>query len=186
MAINQNTLNSLMTTFTFNSNMMALRDQRANFLHKLQQRTDNGKMDGIQQQAGDIKHQIRNLAIVDKQSAQETYDEIYKKLEGERLEREAMFASKERDRERMLAKHERHLENRSMSKILSGSSKINHPAGAYSGTFSGDSQGDKKYVSDVDYELQESVQYGIAAAEVATRRKKAETRQPSSSSYKQA
>ena len=156
--------------------MMVLREQRANVLQKLQQRADNGKTGGVQQQAGDVKHQLRELFMVDQQIAQEMYDEISRKLEGQRLEREAVFAKKERDRERALAKHERLLENRSMSKLLSATSKASHPGGDYSGAFNSGSQGDEKYVSDVDCDLQESVQYGIAAAEVATRRKKAETK----------
>ncbi|KYZ76731.1 hypothetical protein AXX12_09985 [Anaerosporomusa subterranea] len=176
MAIDQTGLNSLLTTLTPKNNMAALREQRVNLLQKLQQRTDIGKTDGGQQQAGDIKQEIHELAAVDQQIAQEMYDEISKRLEEERLEREAAFAKKERDRERALAKHERLLENRSMSKLLSAAGKASHPGEPYIGAFSGGSQGDKTYVSDADHDLRESVQYGIAAAEVATRRKNAEAK----------
>lgn len=171
MAIDQTGLNSLLTTLTSQNNMAALREQRANLLQKLQQRTDTGKTDGGQQQAGDIKQEIQELAAVDQQIAQGMYDEISK-----RLEWEAAFAKKERDRERTLAKHERLLENRSMNKLLSAASKVSHTGESYIGAFSGGSQGDKTYVSDVDRDLQESVQYGIAAAEVAARRKNAEAK----------
>lgn len=176
MAIDQTGLNSLLATLTPKSNMAALREQRANLLQKLQQRTDTGKPDGGQQQAGDIKQDIQELAAVDQQIAAEMYDEVSKRLEEERLEREAAFAKTERDREQALAKHEHLLENRSMSKLLSAAGKAGHPQGSYSGTVGGGNQGDKAYVSDVDRDLQESVQYGIAAAEVAVRRKNAETK----------
>lgn len=174
MAIDQTGLNSLLTALTPKNSMAALREQRANLLQKLQQRT--GKTDGGQQPAADIKKDIRELAAVDQRIAQEIYDETSKRLEEERLEREVAFAKKERYRERALAKHERLLENRSMSKLLAAAGKANHPGESYSGAFSGSRQGDKAYVSDVDRDLQESVQYGIAAAEVAVRRKNAEAR----------
>jgi len=182
MAIDQSSLNSLLTTLTPKNNMAVLREQRTNLLQKLQQRTDNGKTDGGRQQAGDIKQQIQELAVVDQQIGREMYDEISRKLEEKRLEREAAFAKKERDRERALAKHERLLENRSISKLLSAACKVSHPGEAYIGAFNGGSQGDKNYVSDVDRDLQESVHYGIAAAEVAARRKNAEAKAQSEES----
>jgi len=164
------------TTLTPKNNMAVLREQRTNLLQKLQQRTDNDKTDNVRQQAGDIKRQIQELAVVDQQIGQAMYDEISRKLEEERLAQEAALAKKERDRERALAKHERFLENRSMSKLLSAAGKVSHPGEAYSGAFNGGSQGDKNYASDVDRDLQESVHYGIAAAEVAARRKNAEAK----------
>ena len=176
MAIDQNSLNRLLTALTPKNHMAVLREQRTNLLQKLRQSTDNGKAGGVQQQAGNIKSQIRELAAVDQQIAQEIYDETSRKLEAERLEREAAFAKKERDRERALAKHERLLENRSMSKLLSAAGKVSQPGGAYSCNLSGGSRGDKDYVSDVDRDLQESVEYGIAAAQVAARRKNAEAK----------
>ncbi|QJW47891.1 hypothetical protein HA075_20370 [bacterium BFN5] len=176
MAIDQNSLNRLLASLTPKSHMAALREQRTKLLQKLQQRTDNSKTGDVQQRAGNIKHQIRELAAVDQQIAQEMYDETFRKLEAERLEREAALAQKERNRERALAKHERLLESRSMSKLLSAAGKVSQPGGAYRCDFSSDRQGDKKDVSDVTRDLQESVQYGIAAAEVTARRKNAESK----------
>lgn len=175
MAIDQAGLNSLLATFMPKNNMTALREQRANLLQKLQQ-SDTGNQDGDRQQPGDIKQQLRELVAVDQEIAQKLYDEISKKLEEKRLEREAAIAKKERDRERALAKHERLLVNRSLSKLLSAAGKAGHPGQACIGAFSGGSQEDKPYISEVDRDLRESVQYGIAAAEVAVRRKNAEAK----------
>jgi ribosomal protein L18 len=104
------------------------------------------------------------------------YDEISKKLEAQRLEREAAYAKKERDRERALAKHERLLVNRSMSKLLSAAVKAAYPGEAAISAFSDGSQGERSYISAVDRDLQEAAQYGIAAAEVAIRRKNEEAK----------
>ena len=175
MAIDQAGLNSLLATFMPKNNMAALREQRANLLQKLQQ-SDTGNKDGDRQQTGAIKHQLRELVAVDQQIAQRLYDDISQKLEEKRLAREAAIAKKERDRERALAKHELLLVNRSMGKLLSAAGKVSQPGQSCIGVFSGGSQEDKTYISEVDRDLRESVQYGIAAAEVAGRRKNAEVR----------
>ncbi len=93
MSIDQSSLNRLLTALTPQNHMTALREQRANLLQKLQQRTDTGTPNGVQPQTGDIKQQIRELAAVDQQIAQAIYDETSKKLESERLEREAACGS---------------------------------------------------------------------------------------------
>ncbi len=174
MAIDQNSLSSLLAVFAPRSNMTALREQRANLLQKLQQ--NPGDPDGDRQQASDIKNNFRELAAVDQQISQAMYDEIAGKLEEERLEQEAASARKERIRERALAKHERFLENKSMGKLLSAALKSDYPSGIGSPGVSGSGQGDISYISDAERDLQEAVQYGIAAAEVAARRKNAETK----------
>ena len=172
MAIDKNGLSNLLAILRPQNNMSALREQRASLLQKLHQTTVTGK----QQQGLATKHDIQQLVLVDRQIAQEMYDETYRKLETERLEREAAFAKKERSRERALAKHERLLTNRSISKLLLAADKASHPGGAYTGAIISGSQGDTNYVSNVDRDLQESVQYGIAAAEVAVRRKNSEAK----------
>lgn len=174
MAIDQAGLNSLLATFMPKNNMAALREQRANLLQKLQQKIDTGSKGGERPQAAGIKEQLRELVAVDQQIAQKLYDEISHKLAEQRLAREAAIAKKERDRERALAKHERFLVNRSWSKLLSAACKTSQPGQFGVGAVSGGSQEDKTYTSEVDNDLQESVQYGIAAAEVAVRRKNAE------------
>lgn len=174
MAIDQNGLNSLLAKLTPQNNMAALREQRANLLRKLQSTIDSPE--GSKTPTGDTKHDIKEMAALDQQIAQEVYDETSRRLEEERLKQEAACAKKERDRERALAKHERLLESRSMSKLLSANSKVGHPDEVSFGAFNGGSQGDNSYTSGVDRDLQESVQYGIAAAEVAVRRKNAETK----------
>lgn len=175
MAIDQAGLNSLLATFMPKNTMSALRQQRANLLQKLQQ-SNTGDKDNQRQPTGDIKQQLRELIAVDQQIAQKLYDEISTKLEEKRLAQEAAIAKKERDRERALAKHERLLENRSMSKLLSAAGKAGHPGQSCIGAFSGGNREDKTYTSEVDCDLQESVEYGIAAAEVAMRRKSAEAK----------
>lgn len=169
MAINQTGLNNLLATLSPKNNMAVLREQRSNALQKLQQKIDAGKPD-------ELKQDMQELAAVDRQLAQGIYDEVSQRLEKERVEREAALAKKERDRERALAKHERFLVNRSMSKILSAASKADYPGEVTISAFSDGSQGERSYVSAVDRDLQEAAQYGIAAAEVAVRRKNAEAK----------
>lgn len=167
MAIDQTGLNNVLATLTPKNNMAVLREQRANALQKLQQKIETGK-------PAELKQEMRELAAVDRQLAQGIYDEVSQKLEKERLERETALAKKERDRERALAKHERLLVSRSMSKILSAAVKADYPGEAAISAFGDGSQGERSYVSAVDRDLQEAAQYGIAAAEVAVRRKNAE------------
>lgn len=169
MAIDQTGLNNLLATLTPKNNMAVLREQRANALQKLQQKIDTGKPD-------ELKQDMQELAAVDRQLAQGIYDEVSQRLEKERVEREAAFAKKERDRERALAKHERLLVNRSMSKILSAANKADYPGEVTISAFSDGSPKERSYVSAVDRDLQEAAQYGIAAAEVAVRRKNAEAK----------
>lgn len=176
MAFDQIGLNSLLTTLTRQNNLAALRKQRANLLQELQQKPSTGKTPGRQQPAGDLKQDVKKLADHLQQSAQEIYDQVSTRLERERLEREAAFAKNERTRARALARHEGFLETRSMSKLLSASGKANHLGAPSFSTLSHGSQGEKPYISEVDRELQESVKYGIAAADVAVRRKKAESK----------
>lgn len=168
MAIDQTGLNNLLATLTPKNNMAVLREQRANVLQKLQQKMDNGK-------PADVKQEMRELAAVDQQLAKGIYDEVSQRLEEERLGREAALAKKERDRERALAKHERLLVSRSMSKILSAAVKADSGEAAIS-AFNDGGKGERSYVSAVDRDLQEAAQYGIAAAEVAVRRKNAEAK----------
>lgn len=174
MAIDQNSLSSLLAVFAPRSNMTALREQRANLLQKLQQ--NPADPDGDRQQASDIKNNFRELAAVDQQISQAMYEEMAGKLEEERLKQEAAAARTERTRERALAKHERFLENKSMGKLLSAALKSGYPGGIGSPGVSSSGQGDASYVSDAERDLQEAVQYGIAAAEVAARRKNAEAK----------
>lgn len=169
MAIDQTGLSNLLATLTPKNNMAVLREQRANVLQKLQQKMDNGK-------PADVKQEMRELAAVDQQLAKGIYDEVSQRLEKERLEREAAVAKKERDRERALAKHERLLVSRSMSKILSAAVKADYPGEAAISAFNDGGKGEHRYVSAVDRDLQEAAQYGIAAAEVAVRRKNAEAK----------
>jgi hypothetical protein len=169
MAINQTGLNNLLAALSPKNNMAVLREQRSNALQKLQQKIDAGKPD-------ELKQDMQELSAVDRQLAQGIYDEVSQRLEKERVEREAAFAKKERERERALAKHERLLVDRSMSKILSAANKADYPGEVAISAFSDSSQEERSYVSAVDRDLQEAAQYGIAAAEVAVRRKGAEAK----------
>lgn len=169
MAIDQTGLNNLLASLTPKNNMAVLREQRANVLQKLQQKMDKGK-------PADVKQEMRELAAVDQQLAKGIYDEVSQRLEKERLEREAALAKKERDRERALAKHERLLVSRSMSKILSAAVKADYPGESAISALNDGGRGEHSYVSAVDRDLQEAAQYGIAAAEVAVRRKNAEAK----------
>ncbi|MEN6567663.1 MAG: hypothetical protein ABFC57_15365 [Veillonellales bacterium] len=174
MAIDQNGLNSLLANLMPKNNAAVLREQRTNLMRKLQTTADRSE-NGLPS-TEDTKRDIKELAAVDQEIAQEVYDETSHRLEEQRLEQEAACAKKERDRERALAKHEHLLESRSMSKLLSANSRVGQPDVVSFGTFNNGSQGDNSYISGVDRDLQESIQYGIAAAEVAVRRKNAESK----------
>lgn len=190
MGMDQNGLNSLLAGLQPKSNLSALRDYRAGLWNKLRQAADRQQSgDGKPDQAN-LGQDIKELSELDKKIAQEVYDEETKKLETERLKLEELAAKNGREKERALAKHERVLQNASMRSLLSAAGKISAGQPLFSsgavvnslyvdGKNAGQENSSSffnEYTAGIDRDLKESVQYGIAAAEVSVRRKKAESK----------
>ncbi|MBP2636978.1 MAG: hypothetical protein H6Q72_2885 [Firmicutes bacterium] len=192
MPIDQMGLNNLLTMVNPQNTLTALRKQREQLQRKLNQAaaytTPNALTNPVDSNntPTDSKQVILELAAVDTQIQQSVYEETTRKLELERLKQEEAMAKSAREREKALAKHERTLTNASMTKL---SSAISNSAHAQSMAKSGMSfsfvQPSSEVTSHVhsqyslegkieatERDLKESVEYGIAAAEVARRRKK--------------
>lgn len=197
MSIDLMGLNSLLSIAQPKSNLDALKEYRNGLWKKLSQganTTDKkpggpGKDDSGNQ--ADIKRAFAELEAVDKQIQQASYEEQSRKLEEENLKREEAAAKKLREREKALAKHERVLENASMRKLLSAAGKfagyrtaagtginivsppglsgINHD-GCQQHSLTGKAE-------EINRDIKESVEFGIAAAEVARRRKQNERKE---------
>jgi hypothetical protein len=191
MPIDQIGLNNLLTMVNPQNNLTALRKQREQLQRKLNQETSyttpntQTNHDDSNNTSTDSKQIIVELAAVDKQIQQSVYEEETRKLELERLKQEEAMAKNAREREKRLAKHERALTNASMAKL---SSAISNSAHAQSMAKSGmsfsfcqpsseaNSHIHSQYslegkIEATERDLKESVEYGIAAAEVARRRK---------------
>ena len=194
MPIDQMGLNNLLSIVNPQNSLTALRKQRDQLQRKLNLGTSYTtpdtptNHDGNNNTPTDSKHVILELAAVDKQIQQSVYEEETRKLELERLKQEEAMAKNTREREKVLAKHERALTNASMAKL---SSAISNSAHAQSMAKSGmsfsfcqpssdaNSHAHSQYslegkIEATERDLKESVEYGIAAAEVARRRKKNE------------
>ncbi|WP_371360905.1 hypothetical protein [Sporomusa malonica] len=188
MPIDQMGLNNLLANLYPKSNLTALREYRNGLQKKLEQ-TANGNKEMLAKQDNnnntDSKQVIVELQAADKQIQQTIYEEETRKLELERLKREEAAAETLRKREKALAKHEHALSNASMSKLLSAatkSSQVNTMDGlGMTFSFSQPSSepsniGNAPHsltgkVDEIERDLKESVELGIAAAEVARRRK---------------
>ncbi len=190
MPIDQMGLKNLLAIVNPKSNLTALREYRERLQKKFEQETYNKPTEMIANHNSsntntDTKQVILELQAVDKQIQQSVYEEETRKLELERLKREEATAKSAREREKALAKHERALNNASMNKLYSAISN-NSQAQTMAGsgmTFSfcpsaseANNNAHPQYslegkVKAIDRDLKESTEYGIAAAEVARRRK---------------
>ncbi|WP_094607473.1 hypothetical protein SPSIL_004920 [Sporomusa silvacetica DSM 10669] len=190
MPIDQISLNNLLAIVNPKSNLTALREYREGLQKKLEQKLHNNTTETIVNHDSshtntDNKQVIVELQAADKQIQQTVYEEETQKLELERLKREEATAKNAREREKVLAKHERTLDNVSMNKLysaISNNSQAQTMAGlGMSFSFcqpSAESNNNThpQYslagkVEAVERDLKESTEYGIAAAEVARRRK---------------
>jgi hypothetical protein len=168
MRIDQNSLNDLLSMVHPQKTSDALREKREKILKNLQENDGSDK-----------KELIAELQGTERQIEMEVFEENSRKLELERLEREEASAKNSRERERALAEHERTLNNASMGKLFSAIGKasgIRNIAGKYrlgtpTATDANGFQSLKERVEDINRDLNESVKFGIAAAEVARRRK---------------
>ncbi|CQR71739.1 hypothetical protein SOV_05370 [Sporomusa ovata DSM 2662] len=190
MPIDQMGLNNLLAIVNPQSNLTALRNYREGLQKKLEQKLHNNTTETIVNHDSsntntDDKQVIAELQSVDKQIQQTVYEEETRKLELERLKREASTAKNAREREKTLAKHERALDNASMNKLysaISNNSQVQTMAGlGMSFSFCQPSSASNNSthpqyslegkVEETERDLRESAEYGIAAAEVARRRK---------------
>ncbi|QDR79936.1 hypothetical protein [Sporomusa termitida] len=189
MPVDQMGLNNLLAKLNPKNNLTALRDYRDGLQKKLEQEAIGNKEMHAKPDANhtttDIKQVIVELQAADKQIQQTIYKEETRKLELERLKREEAAAKKLRDREKALARHERVLLNASMGKLLSAAVKASQgntiggtgmvvacspsaakPSNTENSPYSLTGKSDE-----IERDLKESVEFGIAAAEVARRRK---------------
>ena len=170
MPIDQADLNNLLTTLFPKDNLTALREKRNDLQKKLEQGTGGNTKKLAAQDKNSTNANNRQVIVelqaADKNLQQAIYEDETRKLEIERLKREAAAAKKMREREKALAKHERVLNNAGMEKLLSAVSKV-HQYTTTAGSLSG--QGDA-----IERDLKEAAEFGIAAAQVARRRKDAE------------
>lgn len=190
MPIDQAGLNNLLSMVYPKSNLQALREYRDGLQKKLEQGVGNSNSetttnsDSTNNRA-DTKQVIVELQSIDKKIQLGVYEEETRRLELERVKREEALAKNLREREKTLAKHECVLYKASMNKLFSAinnfsqaqtmaglgmafsfsqhSSETNHngyPANSLEGK-----------VEEINRDLRESNEFGIAAAEVARRRK---------------
>lgn len=184
MSINQVGLNNLLSIVRPKSTLDELKERREGLWKKLNQGVNNN--DG----SINTKQVLLELGEADRQIQRATYEEESRKLELENLKREEAAAKKLRERERLLAKHERVLQNASMRKLLSASGKFSGYGKFSAGTSfingagtcgakTGDlSQYDfMRKAEEINVDVKESVEFGIAAAEVARRRKRNELKE---------
>ena len=177
MPIDQMGLNNLLAIVNPKSNLTVLKEYRAGLQKKFEQEIRNTNTGN--------KQAIVELQAVDNQIQQTIYEEESQKLELERLKREEATAKNAREREKVLAKHERALDNASMKKLyyaISNNSQVQTMAGlGMSFSFcqpssESNNTAHPQYslegkVDEIERDLKESTEYGIAAAEVARRRK---------------
>ncbi|WP_371380196.1 hypothetical protein [Sporomusa aerivorans] len=190
MSIDQAGLNKLLAMVYPKNNLTALREYRDGLQKKLEQEVRNStsattvNSDDNNNRA-DTQHVIVELQATDKQLQLAVYEEETRKLELERLKREEAMAKNLRAREKALAKHESVLYNASMNKLFSAINKLpqvqtmagsgmafsfgQQPAETDKNSYSTHSLEGK--FEEINRDLKESTEYGIAAAEVARRRK---------------
>ncbi|OPX44993.1 hypothetical protein CLHUN_12250 [Ruminiclostridium hungatei] len=106
----------------------------------------------------DIKESINKLREYDRDIQARAYENTARRLELERLEREEVTARNLHEKGLVLARHEDTLNCYSFGKLLSAKGKM-HASNTSS------------KAEEVGKELKESVEFGIAAARVAVRRK---------------
>ncbi|MDF2985419.1 MAG: hypothetical protein K0R50_929 [Eubacterium sp.] len=182
MNINQKSLNDLLSIMQPKNSLDMLREKREAQLKKINQglstSPDSGKND-----TNDSRQDFAELRAIDEQIQMEIYEEKSNKLELERLEREAAAAKSLRKKERASAEHQAVLERCSMNKLFSANRKsIELRTMVKSGvsvTLTKDfSASDKdgpvnklfQKSEEINRDLRESSDFGIAAAKVAARR----------------
>lgn len=169
MPIDQADLKNLLTALFPKDNLTALREYRNGLQKKLAQGTGgNSARQDKNSINADSKQVIVELQATDKNLQQAIYEDETRKIELERLKREEAAAKKMREREKALARHERVLSNASMAKLLAAVSKLNPYTTAAGSPAAGCLSGQGEAI---ERDLKEAAEFGIAAAQVARRRK---------------
>lgn len=194
MAIDQNGLNNLLSIFQPKSNLTALREYREGLWKKLNEakNTKESPDKSNSSYMADTKQIIVELQSADRQIQQAVYEEENRKLEIERLKREEAMAKSLREKQKALAKHEGVLVNACLNKLLSaaGKASLNQPTSNWGTTnFTNSINKDSNQQTSssnfmdnnaaINSDLKESREFGIAAAEVARRRKNTEMKEQS-------
>lgn len=192
MSIDQASLNMLQAMANPKSQLTALKEYRDGLQNKLEQATRNQPTVNADHQtnnaSSDRKQVIVELQAADKQIQQTIYEEETRKLELERLKREAAMAKNQRERAKALAKQERALTNASTGKLLSAAIKNSQyqasggtepslslsPSPAETTGSQSPQSGFTTKTAEIQSDLNEAVDYGIKAAEAARQRKDAE------------
>ncbi|EMS70574.1 hypothetical protein [Ruminiclostridium cellobioparum] len=185
MNIDQKSLNDLLSIMRPKNSLDTLRERREALLKRMDRNTPvAGNPSEGDKNTGDIKQVLMELGEIDRQIQAEIYEEKTRKLELERLKREEAAAKNLREREKILARHEGVLYRYSFNKLLSADGKAREMrtmvgpgvSVTLSGGISaeGKAHGDKlvQKLEDIDRDLKESREFGIAAAEVAARRRR--------------
>lgn len=175
MPIDQVGLNTLLSVFRPKNYLETLREKREGIWKKLSS--------NVRDDSKDNKQVIADLQATDKQIQQEIYEEKSRKLELERLKREEAAAKNLRERERVYAAHERVLQTASINKLFSATcnaaeyramAKGGTPLLFNNGVYEKDGYTSNRLLEktqEISGNIKESVEYGVAAAEVARRRK---------------
>lgn len=185
MNIDQKGLNDLLSIMRPKNSLDMLRERREALLKRIDQNAPvTGKPgEGDKNTGNDTKQALMELGEIDRQIQGEIYEEKTRKLELERLKREEAAAKNLREREKILARHEGVLYRYSFNKLLSADGKAREirtmVRSGVSVTLSkgisaeDEARGHKllQKLDDIDRDLKESVEFGIAAAKVAARRR---------------
>ncbi len=182
MNINQKSLNDLLSIMQPKSSLDLLREKREAQLKKINQGLSTSPDSGSND-ANDTKKAFSELQAIDEQIQMEIYEEKSNKLELERLEREEAAAKSLRKKQKASAEHQAVLERCSINKLFSAKRKSELRTMSKSGvsltltsdfsTSNRDSAGNRlmQKSEEIDRDLRESREFGIAAAKVAARRK---------------
>lgn len=186
MNINQKSLNNLISIMQPRNSLDMLKEKREAQLKKLNQGlgtiTDSGK--DIKNATDSTKQAFAELRSIDEQILMEIYEEKSNKLELERLEREEATAKSLRQKENASAEHQAVLERCSMNKLFSAKRKslelrtmvksgVSVTLSEDLSTTGKDSTGNKliQKSEEINRDIKEASEFGIAAAKVAVRRK---------------
>lgn len=183
MNINQKSLTDLLSIMQPKSSLDMLREKREAQLKKINQGLSTSPDSGSND-ANDTKKAFSELQAIDEQIQMEIYEDKSNKLELERLEREEAAAKSLRKKQKASAEHQAVLERCSINKLFSAKRKsVELRTMAKSGvsltltndfsTSNRDSAGNRlmQKSEEIDRDLRESREFGIAAAKVAARRK---------------
>ncbi len=185
MIVNEKGLNDLLSLMQPKNSLDRLREKREVLLRKINQSTSTPEdcFKSANNSENNTKQVFMELIAVDQQIQREVYEEKSKKLEIERLKNEEAAAKKFREKEKILARHEAALQRHSFNKLLSASCKFNElritEKSGVSLTLSEAASSREGHSfsklteksEEINRDIKESAELGIAAAKVAVRRR---------------